>query len=540
MVLRNAKRILATIVAGVMVVGASVTAFAATSTNETGLGVVEYDNSEHVEYDVVSVPVMPAHIFDFVLDPTGMLNEFDPATYETQETIYFSAVKTAATIKGAANVTLYTLSKEKVAASDWGTVVKTVTNKAVVDFNGDFYVWIPDEATSTTDYTKGKAGKYEKITAANFTNWFELSDPEDATSKDIKLTSGYKSVRSGGAGADNIPACDGNIYRNKYDAVTNNTITETDTLPLTKYVTLGADKKTVTAVQDLYTDNTGTAATDSDVVYTPQVVNKQNRTVNMTVENKSTKDKTVTAAVSIKNISGITFTADTTGFTNADTDTKMYMAVKAGTTEKALLVGDDEGTASVTYTAKIDKPTYTDILYSLGTENSATGGHNYGRYESAGTTYNENSFYITAQTNGTQTNKAAWDEWAQSVTQDTRPEIKIVYSVVDYIPDSAPSVSMTTGTYSKASGLVITGVSLGHGSLAANAVSGFGITGTASNADPVNDLTSQTQYWSYANGEITVAAGLWGSANAGDKRYIKVTFDDSAHTVAWIECTIAN
>jgi len=122
----------------------------------------------------------------------------------------------------------------------------------------------------------------------------------------------------------------------------------------------------------------------------------------------------------------------------------------------------------------------------------------------------------------------SWAKAADGATADT--------DVVDYSttpPDAAPSIATTTGTYSKANGITISGVSLGAGASGATAIDKVQVS-TASGS--YVDL--DTANWSYSNGTLTVS-GTWGGCAAGDARSLKVIFNDSAPTSVVLNMTIA-
>lgn len=421
---KNMNKLLALAMAGVMTLGNGIVVFA--EDGVTGNGVVEYDNSEAVAYDIVEVPTVAASTYNFTLDPTGQLHTFQPAQYD-EGTVYFSSIGTRASVEGKTGVTLYTQSKSAVAATNgvWGSIV-TVTDGAISAVAPGYFVWVPDTADEA--YDAGKPGKFVELTTSNIGNWFELKG--DAADANIGLKDDYKADPN---------VCDGKIYQNTYTAVTGNKITDSDTDPLGNYVTITDDAPT--AFPNLYTSNTGTAATAADVEYTAAEVVNQGRTDAVTVINKSTNAKTVTATVTMSNTTGITFNNSAT-YANDDDDASMYVTATNGTTTNALVAAADGASATATYTVDLAAPTIGEITYMAAGTNSATGGHNYARYEANGTTYGSDSFYITATANSNAAAKDAWNEWAAGVTSTTRPKINIIYTVADKV--TAPSVTETS------------------------------------------------------------------------------------------------
>jgi hypothetical protein len=438
MVLKNAKRILAVIVSGVMVAGASLTAFATDTTTANGDIIVEYDDSVEISFDTVTVPLIGQDTFDFTLDPTGLLHQFEPATYDAG-TVYFTKENTAAKLEAAnASTTdntghIFKKKYTKLATTDaaWTgaggtTLVKTLDNDAIDEVNTGFCVWCP-KAGSTY------AGEFVEIDASNIGDWFELVNPQGTNPLAIQLKSGYKK----NVGTTKT-ACSGDIYKIEYDDVSTG-ITDSDVDPISNYVTVDTSG-VVTAVKNLYLGDAKSAATVTDVKYTDSETKQTGSSDNVFVQNLSTKVKTVSAKIKLTNVDGIEFVDDpTSDFDSTDTDPKMYIAAKDANGEVAL-AGQGDGTATATYTKDLTKASVTELLYAVGT-NSVTGGNSYSRYEEYGTTYDNNSFYIVAQANTSTDAKEAWKEWAKQITASTKPAIEIVYSIKD---KAAPYVSATT------------------------------------------------------------------------------------------------
>lgn len=498
--MRNTKRFLAVAMTAVMTVGSSTAALAANE-GVTGNGIVEYDNSEDIAYDIaaVDVPTLTASKYNFTLDPTGQLHTYNPSNYD-EGTVYFSSTDTRASIKAKENVSLFTQSKKAVEPTSgvWNGIVKTVAEKAITEVESGFFVWVPDTANET--YTAGKPGKFVEITKDNIGNWFELAAPDTDGDTTIKLKPDYK------FGAN---VCDGKVYQLSYDAVSNNTITDSDTDPLSKYVTIENDAPT--AFPNLYKDNSGekVAATAADIEYTAAKTKNQGRTDAVTVINKSTKAKTVTAKVTMKNISNITF-KDENAYDD-DTDASMYVAATDGTTANtfALEASADGATANATYSVDLAAPTITEITYMTSETNEETGGHNYARYEAYGTVYNSDSFYITASANSSAEAKDAWDEWAKEVTDETRPEINIVYTVADKVDTTIVQMAAISVVDSVAYARLVAGVSADSAKIVSVKVD--------------NRIT--TDYTVTSSGAITIS-GTTGTGNHA----VEIVYDGATYT----------
>lgn len=411
------KRFLAITIAGVMALSGSVTIFA---DGVTGSGAVEYDNSEDLAYDKVTVPTVSAGTYAFTLDPTGQLHIFDQDNYDTGS-VYFSAIKTRASVEAKTGVSLFKKIKTEEAAvsNAWDGVVKTVASGAIGEVNSGFYVWIPD-TTVDAAVTSGKLGKYEALTDSNIGNWFKLQDPDDSDNKKIVLKNDYKSGTN---------VCDGKIYKDDYEAITGDKITDSDLDSIGNYVTIDSTGA-ATAFPNLYKEDSGSkvAATSADITVTKSETGNIGRTDAATVINKSTKDKTVTATVTMNNVSGLTFKNSAT-FASDDTDTSVYFAATNGTTTNALEAASDGTKATVTYTVDLDGVSTDDQITYQASGTTDIGGHQYLRYEAPDVTYDSDSFYITAAANTNAGAAAKWKEWADGLT--VAPTINVVYSVTD-------------------------------------------------------------------------------------------------------------
>lgn len=116
------------------------------------------------------------------------------------------------------------------------------------------------------------------------------------------------------------------------------------------------------------------------------------------------------------------------------------------------------------------------------------------------------------------------------VFNDTKKTTK--YITLTITNDQAPSAP-ETATFTKGTDLVISDISLGAGSLAAT-------TATATMSRTNNKAGEYlTTTLTLTDGAITVPGTNWGGASVGDKRYLKVVFDDTANTTVYIELTIA-
>ena len=243
-------------------------------------------------------------------------------------------------------------------------------------------------------------------------------------------------------------------------------------------------------------------------------------------ENAQDIDVTIKLEQKAAGSEGIAY-SDTATFEETDKDQKIYLAVKDGasTPNTAAL----SATKAATLTTKVEGK---KSNYKPSWDETNKYGYVLDDTKKDGTTndyvWNSCSYALTGALN---TNA----EWGDAVTF---PTITVTWNYAEHVDTAAPSVTTATLDYSKANGAEISGISLGVGDAKATGIAGFGITGTDDKTGTVNDITNATQYWSYEDGTITMASGMWGSAAVDSKRWVKITFDDSANTVAWVECTI--
>ena len=110
------------------------------------------------------------------------------------------------------------------------------------------------------------------------------------------------------------------------------------------------------------------------------------------------------------------------------------------------------------------------------------------------------------------------------------------WSATEKVTEVAPSIETKSYTYDQSEDLEIT-VNLGAGSKAAvNGVSK--VYRYASDTSSETTELANSSKWSYANGKLTFKKGQFGSNTTGDKRYIKVVFDDEEETAVNVELVI--
>jgi hypothetical protein len=440
----NVKRFLAVGLAATMVLGNGVTAFAGDNDGVNGAGVVEYDDSTAVVYDSVTVPTLTGSKYNFEVDPTGLLHEYDADQY-VAGSVYFSSVSThEALVPNAENLDgdkLYTASKEAYAAVDgkWSGIVKTANVDdstgaiTVTAVNGNFFVWAPAaDADKDTHYTNGKNGVWTEIKADNYSNWFEVSKSGDDYL--LSLKNDYKA---------GTYVCDGKIYTITYTEIPAAGIVEAagSAVDVGDYATIS--NNAVTAYTNVYTFTAGTdgnpdtytiLAADSDLMdYIAEEATKNNKTDSVDITNKSTRAKKVKAVITMSNAKGLTFKSAIDGYETDEAATSVYFGATDGTTSYKLVAAEDGETASATYEVTVPAKTGgADVTYQTSATNAA-GGHVYARYEGANPTYSTKAFYIEASANTDAKAKDAWAAWAKDLTAETRPSINIVYTVTNVL-----------------------------------------------------------------------------------------------------------
>lgn len=106
------------------------------------------------------------------------------------------------------------------------------------------------------------------------------------------------------------------------------------------------------------------------------------------------------------------------------------------------------------------------------------------------------------------------------------------YGLYKEVTDKAPSVETKTANYDRTTTLEIT-TDLGLGTKAASKISSVG--GANTKTSTISDFTASC---TITGNKITLKAGMFSGASKNDKRYLKITFDDSAQTSDWVELTI--
>lgn len=424
--MKNFKRIMAVTAAGTMLLS-STSVFAAnsaTSNEVNGSGSIEQDDSTVPSYTNIVLPTMTAAQYSFILDPSGLLNEYNPDEYPDAGTVYFKAVKTAATLTNkedgtASDQKLYYSTKTAEADLDNLKAALTVASSDITAITKDFYLWVPDPDSSTA------GGKYLKLDVAGVKKYFEIeyaADGSSITAIDFKNTKVEAS------------ACNGKVYA---DALT--------ALPaahnVADYVTIKADGSVDldAAINNLYTKskdgNTNIAIDktnfDTYVKYTPPVVSTQGASDKATVVNKSTDSTIVTVKVTVEDAPGLLFNSSST-FAADNTDTSMYLAIKNEASSDGDVTAGAEPVATVnevssaTATYELNGADESNALKYQKTDiDTVTGSHKYGIFEAPDVGYDSIAFNLEGVAN--KHDDAKWDEYAAGLT--SKPTVNVVYSV---------------------------------------------------------------------------------------------------------------
>ena len=415
--MKKMKNVVALTMAATMVVGSALSVLA---DGVTGSGAIEYDNAAAISYDSVQVPTLVAADYDMTLDPTGLLKQFDSVTYAANKTVYFKKTTVTAkidadksggaTTDGDGNTTYAGVYKKTTAEENTlNNLVEEVTLDgegkvtAVVTVASDYMVWVPDSSNA------GR-GKFETITKDNVLNYFDVT------------ATGATAITAVTAKVDHLSGTnvfDGKLYKNTFTKLTGD-------VDAADYVTLNSAGTAVQTVTALYKAD-GTAVAANDVTIIPATTAYTDTTNSVTVTNKSTKAKTVTATVTLQNADGLTISNSSTF---ADTSkAAVYIAATNGTKTVALAKEDD--VVSAEYTVDLAAATITPVKYQAQTKTDI-GGHNYEQYENYNPTYTSDSFYITAAANSDTAAKDAWDTYAKAALEAKKaPTLNVVYTIAD-------------------------------------------------------------------------------------------------------------
>lgn len=433
--MKKFKKIVAVATATVLAL-TPMTAFAQTSTGDGG---VENDNSTAPSYNSVVLPVFGSNAFDFTLDPDGLLHEYDPATYETTDTLLFNSVKNVATLTITSGDTkLYKVKYDEVEASALET-----TLKADLDIDADsgqitlkasptntYYVWTPKADTGDV---KG-LGEYTKITDSNLHTYFGFSYGGSQGS----YTIGSISQANGKLEAS---ATNGKLYTLGYEVVTAEDAAE--------YVTANTGETIDAMNAGLYGYDgssiyTAVTKDTAELVYTPATTSYKGASDSIKIVNKSTKDMDVTVSLTVTNATGLTFTGDKNfqdAEGEADPDSLVYLAITDGSNAYSPVTVSEDGKATITGTYTLDKATNNVLKYMTTATDPLTGGHVYKQYENNDTSYDSMTLKVEGAANANAT-AGAWDAYAEALRAyevpelgtpaNIRPGLEVVYTIAEH------------------------------------------------------------------------------------------------------------
>jgi len=544
------KRVMAFLLSATMILGTGVTAFATTDElntgyNATGTGIIEYDNSGDIGYDRVKVPTSDEmkKVYDFIIDPMMTLNSADSDMYDAN-TVFFvpeaaalkiDVAKTIAKIKDADTLSTYAdggnlavyektaLTENELKDADTlaAFTVDSDTVKLVTPATKVFYVYIPDTAEG-----KEGLGKYEELTDSNLDKYLTFTIDAGAV-KEVSIRKGYKFAKEGN-GITNIAegVCDGNLYVEKltpideteldaseYCTITDGTITET--------------KLYAQLVKEGETEPTSSAVAAANIVSAEEDVKYTNQSQKVVVENQSTKDKVISANVTLKNITGITMSSSETV---SGKTAGMYMLATNGTDKTFLAASEDGSTATAKFTMNLAAPDLTDniITYRTNEKNDNTGGHNWLKYEGPSVEYNSAEFFLEAGTNSGKDDadvKAAWTEFANTVTATTRPEVNVIYKIndVDYEPTLTGEEDSTIAEAGKTTTLTGADASKDYTITADFGGGKFATTKVSSVTSPLSAKASSFVTPDVEHGTITIAKSLVSAVLTADETKKPIT-----------------
>ena len=531
------KKLAAIVVTTAMVVTNCMTAFAVEG-DVNGSGTVEYDDSDAIAYDSVTLPTTVADsTYAFQIDPYGMLEEFGAQDIVSGDTVLFESVDVPASVEGkttgtgasAVKTKIYKKSYSTVAATsgEWTGVVtelNTDDEKTIKTVADGFYVWSP-LSTAPTGYTGGTSGEYVALTVANIENWFSY----DKDTMKIKLLPDYK------AGAN---VCDGNLYQVAYTELTDDKISDSKDDPLSNYVTITSGA--ISTVSALYKNTAASGdpvyalAEAADLEYTAATPKYSKTSTEAYAINKSTKKKTISVTVTLQNAGDLDINGSDTFTGDAANKASIYIAAKNGSTVVPLTKNATTGAISATFTADLLGATDSgETLYQKTGTNPKTGGHTYGRFSGPNPTTTNHSFTVVAAANSAAGAKDAWTEWAKTITADTRPTLNVVYSINDFVSDVAPSIATTSYTVDGNSDVAIA-VNFGAGSLAATGIAEITFLSTTGATRSLD-----SSLYSVSGTTLTIAkdqVSAWIGAGLASRSYI-IKFNDSAETTVEVTMT---
>ncbi len=397
----NVKRFVALMTAATMI--AAPCAVSASSTSNSS-GILEFDNSTAPTVGNVVLPTLTDDTFDFTIDPEDRLNEYRPEIYtNTGAGIYFETVATKGAIQLKTNTgaALKIYGKTGSAISNLQSAATISTSGAVtaLSTSSAFYVWAPKTVGS-------EEGDYVRLTKDNIKNYFVISGSSITDFKE----------RIGDAATDQT------VYTD--DEITSPTDNPEDYVIIDK---TGA----ITGFQPGIKISTG-AAVDAKEANELQIGKSEKEWTNhsdkLRIINKSANDITVKANVTVDVASGSGLTYLDYSDVASSTAAAISFQIKDVTNNTEAAITTSGSSISGEYTSDLAAATGASIHYITGEVNDKTGGDVFKQYTGPAPTYEEIELQIEATVSTSAGAKEAWKEYADNLTAETRPEIKVVYS----------------------------------------------------------------------------------------------------------------
>ncbi len=447
--MKKFKRVAALACVGTMVMSQVVPTFAGEISLSGNVG-VENDNSETPSGEFkVELPTETEGLYDFTLDPDGLLYQYDNAAYNNTDSAYFAgmsapvveskdAAKTKLGIMEWTEISSPTLTTlfSVTAGTDEESDVDTAVDATVDATNGSTYaVWTPDP-----DGIAEAKGTWVGITKDNYKNYITT------TYKAADNTLDTMTLRANGQSGEFI--YDGKIYKKVFKEVTDGNelaeyLTVTTDSDGAVSVVLNTEKGTLYKSAGTARDEEALTDADTDITYTAPVA--QNTGVSQTAKivNNGLAPVIVTAQVNVNTDCGLEF---------AENDT--FTSGKKGDVYLALTQVDKTTPAnSVSYPVKTTKDaesgevvsnevSQTFVLDGIsaagttkyqdtnGDKDAATGSHNYRQYLNPNVKPSSQDFTLTVKANTDAGWKTKWVDYVQKLRNEeaVKPVVSVVYS----------------------------------------------------------------------------------------------------------------
>ncbi len=534
-------------------------AFAADGTDPSGEmngnGVVENDNAPAIDITNVVLPTtsLASDTYNFTIDAAELLADVDAENYNNTkaEGVWFKAQSAAPelVVTTDANTTGELSLVEKVYVEDTdfdiiGAELDTKTDLSAA-FANTYAVWVPEKDTSDADQDGDTTeptgnGEYKVVTNTNITDYFNFVFTSGTGNNE------YTSMAAKQHTSENDNISNGKLYVLSYVAIDAEDAAakyyDADASALKSEATGTLFVKNIDAGNDNVPGTNDAAEADNDIAYTQAaldadstpvagelvfedaVFTNQGTSSQAVIINKSTFDIKVSAKVTVSDATGLTFEADDADLATKTDDASIYMAIKDGTNEIAILGETPTATATLKITG-VDPTNST--LYQTSTSETATGSHQYYRYLDPVVSYNEAYFEIYAATDAADD----WDAYVEAVKEaGAAPKINVVYSW----EKAGNDITATTYSIGSANNYAITWTSsVKEAEKTIKSIEG------GLNADTLNVIFDAESY-SLSGDKNTLiidgTKGKFGAAAVGAKRTLKITFGDDTFVIVEVTC----